>query len=72
MENKEKQNISVAFTEQENKVSDKLIEAWNEFVKLPELHKDDTLDFRHHLHALQRIVFSRPIIKGFNQSEGRG
>lgn len=66
MGNTENQTAKVLFTHQENMVSDKLIEAWNEFAKLPELHKDDTLDFRHHIHALQRIIFSRPLLKVLN------
>lgn len=34
---------------------------WNEFLKIPdnERHPDDTNDFRHHLHALQNILYTQ-------------
>jgi len=53
-------------TEQEQKVIDKLIEAWNEFMKLPPVHPDDANDFRYHLHSLQRVIFSRQVVSRYN------
>lgn len=34
---------------------------WNEFLNIPEneKHPDDTNDFRHHLHALQNILYAQ-------------
>lgn len=53
-------------TEQEQKVIGKLVEAWNEFVKLPPTHPDDMNDFRFHLHSLERIVFARQVVSNYN------
>lgn len=47
-------------TEAEQAVIAKLVEAWNEFVKLPVEHTDDTAEFRHTLHALQCQILARP------------
>ena len=34
---------------------------WNSFLDIPEneKHPDDTNDFRHHLHALQNILYTQ-------------
>ena len=37
-----------------------LAKAWNEFLKLPAEHGDDTHEFRRAIHAAQNIVLSRP------------
>jgi hypothetical protein len=37
-----------------------LADAWNMFVKLPELHPWDRQEFMHAIHDAQRIVLSRP------------
>ena len=46
-------------TEQEHKVIEISADLWNEFRLLPELHADDTRDFRFHIHAIQNIILSR-------------
>lgn len=48
-------------TEQELLVAAKLVETWNEFVKLPVEHPDDSAEFRHAIHDLQRQIMARPI-----------
>ncbi len=53
-------------TQQEQKVIDKLVEAWNEFIKLAPAHPDDMNDFRYHLHSLQRVIFSRQTVSNYN------
>ena len=47
-------------TPQENKVLDISADLWNEFVKLPMLHKDDNNEFRFHIHAIQNMIMARP------------
>ena len=39
----------------------KSAELWNAFIDIPltEMHSDDTNDFRHHLHALQNILYTQ-------------
>lgn len=50
-------------TDLENKILELTKDTWNSFIELPiidpNIHKDDTDDFRHHLHALQNIILSR-------------
>lgn len=43
----------------QEKVLDKLVEAWDSFIDLPieEKHPDDTNDFRFHIHALQDRMY---------------
>lgn len=56
-------------TEQERVVIDRLVDAWNAFLLLPEEHDDDTDEFRHCIHRLQEKVMSRPIrrtLKGYD------
>jgi hypothetical protein len=48
-------------TAQEDVVLGKLIETWNEFVKLPTTHSDQNDEFRHALHDLQRQIMFRPM-----------
>lgn len=52
----------------QDKVLDKSRELWDEFMSIPknELHPDDTNDFRHHLHALQNIMYSQKYLKSKN------
>lgn len=40
-------------------------ELWNKFLEIPqqELHLDDNNDFRHHLHAIQNIMYTQLFIK---------
>ena len=46
-------------TEQEGKVMDALVEAWNEFVKLPIQHPSDNTDFCNGIHQCQHILCMR-------------
>lgn len=50
-------------TKAERKAIAALAEAWNQFNSLARQHDDDTAEFRHHLHACQRIVMSRPAFR---------
>jgi hypothetical protein len=52
--------------EQEQKVLDCLVDAWNNYVKLPILHPDDNDEFRHSLHNLQRIIGIRKLRRESN------
>lgn len=45
----------------EQKVLDSLVEAWNCFVKLSSTHPDDTDDFRRSIHECQRIMGNRQL-----------
>lgn len=49
----------------QDKVLDKSGELWDEFMKIPQsqMHPDDTNDFRHHLHALQNIMYAQKYLK---------
>ncbi len=42
---------------------------WASFLILPQICEDDTTEFRHHLHALQNIIFSRPTFEAFKKSD---
>jgi len=46
-------------TEQEGKVMDSLIDAWNEFNKLSVEHPSDNLDFANAIHQCQQIMGMR-------------
>lgn len=50
-------------TEQEKKVLNLLSDAHNEFRTLGEYHPADTVEWIHHLHALQNIVMSRGAVR---------
>lgn len=43
----------------EKLVLDTLASAWNQFILLPVLHKDDQDEFRHAIHAAQNVVLAR-------------
>ena len=46
-------------TEQEGIVMDKLIDAWNEFLKLEVTHPSELTDFNNGIHLLQQILCMR-------------
>jgi len=46
-------------TDQEEKVVDKLADAWNEFMLLPVEHSDDQREFRTAIHACQSMILAR-------------
>ena len=45
---------------QETVVLNALADAWNQFLKLEELHEWDRTEFMHAIHAAQHIVMARP------------
>lgn len=51
--------MSVSPTDQERDLLELTAKLWNGFLLLPVLHADDTPEFRHKLHDLQRIILSR-------------
>lgn len=46
-------------TKEELKLFEKTGDLFIEYKKLPELHPDDLIDFKFHIHALQNIILSR-------------
>lgn len=42
---------------------------WDMFLSLPNEHADDTTEFRHGIHALQRMVLARPARREMNGKE---
>ena len=50
-----------SLTPDEKQVIDDLVNAWNNFLKLPIEHGDDVHDFRQNIHHLQRQIMCRPI-----------
>jgi len=53
-------------TEQERALVMMLAEAWNEFTALPIEHDDDNAEFRHGIHALQRMILARSARREIN------
>lgn len=49
------------YASEERRVSDALVEAWNEYVELPSQHRDDIEEFRHSLHRLQHLLMVRVV-----------
>ena len=47
--------------EDEQKVIEGLVTAWNEFVKIEKLHPDEQDEFRHLIHSAQYMIMSRPM-----------
>lgn len=54
-------------TEKEYEVLEYLGHAWNSFYSLPIEHGDDTDEFRHHLHILQRQIMCRPVRRSMKE-----
>jgi hypothetical protein len=53
-------------TDNEKKVINNLVEAWNHFLNLPIEHGDDIQEFKHHIHILQRQIMCRPVRRNMN------
>lgn len=53
-------------TEQERTVVNKLVEVWNEYVKLPREHPDDDDEFRGSIHRAQLQILARPGRREYN------
>lgn len=47
--------------EKQKQVLNITAELWNKYLEIPkeDKHQDDDNDFRHHLHALQNILFTQ-------------
>lgn len=54
---------SNTLTPLENNCLAKLVEAWDIFVTMPELHLDDMLEFRIAVHNAQNIILVRPYLR---------
>lgn len=50
--------IEISSIEPKNKCLDLTVELWNTFIQIKGLHGDDCPDFRHHLHAIQNILYT--------------
>jgi hypothetical protein len=50
-------------TEDEQRILEKLAEAWNLFLELPVLHQWDRQEFMHAIHSAQNIVQARPAMR---------
>jgi hypothetical protein len=50
-------------TVKEFRVINYLADAWDSFLMLPVLHKDDENEFRTAIHALQEKVLARPAVE---------
>ncbi len=50
-------------TAEEQVVVDHLKDAWNAFLALPRVHREEVDEFRHKLHDLQRMILSRPQVR---------
>ena len=50
-------------TDREKKIIGHLVDAHADFVKLPQQHPDDSSEWVMHIHALQRIIMSRPTVR---------
>ena len=48
-------------TDEESEVLSRLADAWNAYLKLPDLTADDFDEFRHSIHRAQEKVMCRPI-----------
>lgn len=45
----------------ESTVLDMLADVWDEYLRLPELHPQDKVEFMQAIHAAQNIVMARPV-----------
>lgn len=57
--------MTTGFTQQEQKVMDHLVAAWNCFVELPVQHPSDNAEFRQQLHLLQYLMAARIVRRNF-------
>ena len=55
--------MSSMLTQEEQAVLDHLVAAWNAFLALEELHHCDRQEFMAVLHAAQRVVMARPVLR---------
>jgi len=49
--------------EKESVVLANTVTLWNSFLECDSLHPDDVNDFRFHIHALQNLILSRPMMR---------
>jgi hypothetical protein len=53
-------------TEQEKKVMNQIVELWNSFLQLPQIHEDDQKDFCYMIHRLQDMIAARQALLKYN------
>lgn len=53
-------------TDREMAVIQRLVEAWNVYITLPQLRPHHLNDFQRYIHEAQRIVMCRPISEAIN------
>lgn len=49
--------------EDEIKLINKVVELWNDFVKLPELYENDRQYVQYHIDAIQAIIMQRGVAR---------
>ena len=54
----------------EEKALNLLVEAWNEYLKLPILNEWQQREFMHAIHQAQNIILSRPVLKSMGAPYG--
>jgi hypothetical protein len=59
-------------TEQEQKAMNKLVDFWNELVKLQPVHVDEFNIYRFHFHGIQAQLIARGYIKDQLESSPQG
>lgn len=55
----------------EIEVLDRLVQSWNAYVKLPQLHQDEVTDFRAAIHTAQRIIMARPVLEEMGPDQSK-
>jgi hypothetical protein len=58
-------------TKQELQCLNNLVDAWNVFMLLPELHPSDMSEFSQAIHVAQNIIMARPVQQtlGYSMSD---
>lgn len=59
-------------TKNEVEIIEKLVDSWNIFCELPELHPEDKHEFMHAIHRAQNLIYSRPTarkLKGIDNAK---
>jgi len=54
-------------TDKEQKVINALVEAWNSYLELPEIHQDHFNEFRDIIHKGQYMIMARPVMIQLNK-----
>lgn len=59
--NNETQKSKIGLTEKEQAIMDHLVDAWNEFIKLPVQHPSDISEYRTATHTLEMLLAMRVV-----------